>query len=172
LEASGLIIGTVKPPSFPRDEQASHPQVTSPQEAMPTQNPTRNSNSSQDELDPSDRPKESSSRVKPNYPRRQLIGDFNENLQLINRVVNQVSYTCYLSQFEPKRVDEALQDEGWIAAMHDELHQFTRNDVWTLVPKPSNHNIIGTMDIQEQIRRTWYCSSKQGLTCCSGVHSD
>jgi hypothetical protein len=28
--------------------------------------------------------------------------------------------------------------------MHDELHQFTRNDFWTLVPSPSDHNIIGT----------------------------
>jgi hypothetical protein len=28
--------------------------------------------------------------------------------------------------------------------MHDELHQFTRNDVWTLVPRPTDHNIIGT----------------------------
>jgi hypothetical protein len=28
--------------------------------------------------------------------------------------------------------------------MHDELHQFTRNDVWTLVPRPVEQNIIGT----------------------------
>jgi hypothetical protein len=31
--------------------------------------------------------------------------------------------------------------------MHEELHQFTRNDVWTLVLRPSNHNIIGTKSI-------------------------
>jgi hypothetical protein len=28
--------------------------------------------------------------------------------------------------------------------MHKELHQFTKNDVWTLVPRPSYHNVIGT----------------------------
>jgi len=28
--------------------------------------------------------------------------------------------------------------------MHDELHQFTRNDVWTLFPRPAEQNIIGT----------------------------
>jgi hypothetical protein len=28
--------------------------------------------------------------------------------------------------------------------MHDELHQFSRNDVWTLVSRPSDQNIIGT----------------------------
>ena len=27
-------------------------------------------------------------------------------------------------------------------AMHDELHQFQRNDVWTLVPRPEGVNII------------------------------
>jgi len=30
------------------------------------------------------------------------------------------------------------------AAMHDDLHQFTPNDVWTLVPRPFDHNIICT----------------------------
>jgi hypothetical protein len=58
-----------------------------------------------------------------------------------DEVANQVTYNCYLAQFEPKKVDEALQDDNWITAMHDELHQFTWNDVWTLVPRPSNHNI-------------------------------
>jgi hypothetical protein len=28
--------------------------------------------------------------------------------------------------------------------MYEELHQFTRNDVRTLVPRPSDHNNIGT----------------------------
>jgi hypothetical protein len=28
--------------------------------------------------------------------------------------------------------------------MHDELYQFTRNDVWTLVPRLVEQNIIGT----------------------------
>ena len=29
-------------------------------------------------------------------------------------------------------------------AMHEELNQFRRNNVWTLVPKTDNHIIIGT----------------------------
>ena len=45
---------------------------------------------------------------------------------------------------EPKNVDEALSDDGWIVAMQDELNQFQRNDVWDLVPKPTHKNIIGT----------------------------
>jgi hypothetical protein len=35
---------------------------------------------------------------------------------------------------EPKKVEEALRDGSWVDAMHKELHQFTENDVWSLVP--------------------------------------
>jgi hypothetical protein len=61
-----------------------------------------------------------------------------------SELANQVSYSCYLAQTEPKKVDEVLQDESWVSAKHDELHQLTKNDVWTLVPRPADHNIIGT----------------------------
>ncbi|KAK2401717.1 putative mitochondrial protein [Trifolium repens] len=49
-----------------------------------------------------------------------------------------------ISMIEPKNVDEALSDDGWIVAMQDELNQFQRNDVWDLVPRPTHKNIIGT----------------------------
>ena len=40
---------------------------------------------------------------------------------------------------------EALEDQDWLLAMHDELNNFERNKVWTLVerPKDKNVNIIG-----------------------------
>ena len=55
-----------------------------------------------------------------------------------------MSYSCYLSQVEPTKVGEALKYESWVKAMHDELLQFQRNDVWTLVPRPKGEHIIGT----------------------------
>ncbi|GJU28922.1 ribonuclease H-like domain-containing protein [Tanacetum coccineum] len=45
---------------------------------------------------------------------------------------------------EPKKLIEALEEEGWIIAMQEELNQFERNKVWTLVPKPHGKTIIGT----------------------------
>ncbi|KAI4387451.1 hypothetical protein MLD38_005281 [Melastoma candidum] len=45
---------------------------------------------------------------------------------------------------EPDGIDEALDDPDWILAMQEELNQFERNKVWTLVPKPDNRSIIGT----------------------------
>ena len=49
-----------------------------------------------------------------------------------------------LSVIEPATVDEVLLDDGWILAMQEELNQFQRNDVWDLVPKPQQKNIIVT----------------------------
>ena len=45
---------------------------------------------------------------------------------------------------EPKNVNDALTDDRWINAMHEELAQFERNRVWKLVPQPHHTNIIGT----------------------------
>ena len=50
-------------------------------------------------------------------------------------VANLVSYFCFLLQVEPTKVEESFQDESWVKAMHDELLQFQKNDVWTLVPR-------------------------------------
>jgi hypothetical protein len=41
-------------------------------------------------------------------------------------------------------VKEALTDEAWIEAMQEELNQFERSEVWDLVPRPENVNVIGT----------------------------
>ena len=39
---------------------------------------------------------------------------------------------------------EILTDEHWITAMHEELGQFVHNDVWTLIPRLNNVNVIST----------------------------
>ena len=92
--------------------------------------------------------KEPSSRIKLNHHPEDIVGNLNE-LTLRKRTVdkcvaNFVSYSCYLSQVKPIKVEEALQDESWVEVMHDELLQFQRNDVWTLVPRPEGEHIIGT----------------------------
>jgi hypothetical protein len=45
------------------------------------------------------------------------------------RVINHISYICYLSHIELMKVEDAIQDESWINAMYEKLSQFTRNDV-------------------------------------------
>ena len=86
-------------------------------------------------------------RIKLNHLPDLIVGNMNE-LTLRKRTVdkclaNFVSYSCYLSQVEPTKVKEALYDESSVEAMHDELLQFQRNDVKTLVPRLEGEHIIG-----------------------------
>ena len=89
-----------------------------------------------------------SSRINLNHPPEVIVGNMNEltlRKCIVDKcVANFVSYSCHLSQVEPTKVEEAFQDESWVEALHDELLQFQRNDVWTLVPRSEGEHIIGT----------------------------
>jgi hypothetical protein len=51
---------------------------------------------------------------------------------------------AFVSFVEPTTIDEALGEADWILTMQDELKNFTRNQVWELVERPKNNNVIGT----------------------------
>jgi hypothetical protein len=44
---------------------------------------------------------------------------------------------------EPLKVDKSLGDLDWVMAMQEELNNFERSQVWTLVERPKS-NVIGT----------------------------
>jgi hypothetical protein len=48
-----------------------------------------------------------------------------------------------VSSIEPYKIEDALRDPDWVVAMQEELNNFTRNEVWHLVPRP-NQNVVGT----------------------------
>ncbi|XP_039803896.1 uncharacterized protein LOC120667995 [Panicum virgatum] len=49
----------------------------------------------------------------------------------------------HLKLKEMMMVDDALGDPDWVMAIQEELNNFTRNEVWELVPRPKQ-NVIGT----------------------------
>ncbi|GJU11478.1 putative ribonuclease H-like domain-containing protein [Tanacetum coccineum] len=53
-------------------------------------------------------------------------------------------FACFLSQKEPKKVHQALEDPSWMEAMQNELLQFKLLNVWTLVDLPRDKWAIGT----------------------------
>ncbi|GKA50143.1 hypothetical protein Tco_0743216 [Tanacetum coccineum] len=53
-------------------------------------------------------------------------------------------FVDFLSEEKPKKVSEALKHPGWVDAMQDELNQFSRNKVWTLVSASYDKTIIGS----------------------------
>ncbi|TYK27585.1 putative mitochondrial protein [Cucumis melo var. makuwa] len=89
-----------------------------------------------------------SAHVKKNHPSSSIIGD--SSAGITTRRKEKVDYTkmiadlCYVPTIEPTPVENALKDEYWINVMQEELLQFKRNNVCTLVPKPDGANIIET----------------------------
>ena len=60
---------------------------------------------------------------------------------------NICNHLAFVFQVELKNLQEALVDDYQVMMMHEELNQFKRNNVWTLVPKLDNHTIIGTIQV-------------------------
>jgi hypothetical protein len=48
-----------------------------------------------------------------------------------------------VSSIEPYRIEDALRDLDRVVAMQVKLNNFTRNEVWHLVPCPKQ-NVVGT----------------------------
>ena len=78
------------------------------------------------------------------HPLDTIIGDISRGVQTRSRLASFCEHFSFVSSIEPKKIDEALRDVDWINAMHEELNNFTRNQVWELVERPKDHNVIGT----------------------------
>jgi hypothetical protein len=50
----------------------------------------------------------------------------------------------FVALFEAQDVGHALSDSSWVNVMHEELQNFERKQVWTLVEPPRDVNVIGT----------------------------
>ena len=46
------------------------------------------------------------------------------------QVGNFCEHQAHISMVEPQKVFEALEDLDWLEAMHEELNNFERNEVW------------------------------------------
>ena len=78
------------------------------------------------------------------HPLDSIIGDISRGVQIRSRLASFCEHFSFVSSIEPKKIDEALKDVDWVNAMHEELNNFTRNEVWELVERPKDHNMIGT----------------------------
>ena len=78
------------------------------------------------------------------HPLDSIIGDISRGVQTRSRLASFCEHFSFMSSIEPKKIDEALKDVDWVNAMHEELNNFKRNQVWKLVERPKGHNVIGT----------------------------
>ncbi|KAK1696926.1 hypothetical protein QYE76_013623 [Lolium multiflorum] len=74
-----------------------------------------------------------------------VIGDLKSKVTTQRQLANFCEHHAFVSMVEPLKVNEALKDPDWLNAMQEELNNFKRNDVWTLMKRPDHcRNVIGT----------------------------
>jgi hypothetical protein len=98
---------------------------------------------------------EAPSHIRKVHPPQQVIGNLNERVTHSSRLAHLSCFlnTLFVALFEPRDVGHTLSDLSWVNAMHEELENFDRNQVWTLVDPLRDVNVIGTK---------WVCKNKQG----------
>jgi hypothetical protein len=72
-----------------------------------------------------------------------ILGDIAKRVTTRSRVATFCEHYSFISFLEPLKVEDALQDADWVMAMHEELNNFKRNEVWSLVERPKQ-NVVGT----------------------------
>jgi hypothetical protein len=78
------------------------------------------------------------------HPLNTIIGDISKGVQTRSRLSSFCEHFSFVSSIEPTKIDEVLKDVDWVNAIHEELNNFTRNQVWELVERPKGRNVIGT----------------------------
>jgi hypothetical protein len=74
--------------------------------------------------------------IQRHHPVDQILGDISKGVTTRSRLATFCEHYSFVSSIEPFRVEEALQDPDWVLAMQEELNNFKRNEVWSLVPRP------------------------------------
>ena len=72
-----------------------------------------------------------------------ILGDIKKGVTTRSRVANFCHHFSFVSSKEPLKVEDALCDADWVVAMQEELNNFERNQVWSLVERPKQ-NVVGT----------------------------
>lgn len=83
-----------------------------------------------------------------------MIGDLHERVtRHMSRNHCHFAHSAFVASFEPEDIGHALSDANWVNAMHEELENFERNQVWVLVDPPPRCRPIATK---------WIFKNKQG----------
>ena len=77
------------------------------------------------------------------HPIDNILGSIQRGATTCSRLASFCEHYSFVSPLEPRRVEEALDDPDWVMAMQEELNNFTRNEVWSLVERPKQ-NVIET----------------------------
>jgi hypothetical protein len=89
--------------------------------------------------------REAPRRVQVDHQPSRIICDIKERTtRSRSRNDSHFAHSNFVATFEPKDIGHTLCDPNWVNAMHEELKNFERNQVWELVEPPPNCKPIGT----------------------------
>jgi hypothetical protein len=60
--------------------------------------------------------------------------------------ISHFAHSTFVASFEPQDIGHALSNADWVNAMHEELENFERNQVWVLIPPPLDCHPIGACE--------------------------
>ena len=81
--------------------------------------------------------------IQRDHPVDNILGSIRRGVTTRSRLANFCEFYSFVSSLEPLKVEQALDDPDWVMAMQEELNNFTRNEIWSLVERPKQ-NVIGT----------------------------
>ena len=81
--------------------------------------------------------------IQKDHPVDNILRSITKGVTTRSRLSTFCEHYSFVSFLEPLKVDEALDDPDWVMAIQEELNNFTRNEVWSLVERPKQ-NVIGT----------------------------
>ncbi|GKE71369.1 hypothetical protein Tco_1529441, partial [Tanacetum coccineum] len=88
------------------------------------------------------------------YDEHAMVCYINKQRRTNHKDYQNCLFACFLSQMEPKKVIQALEDPSWIESMQEELLQFQLQKVWTLVNLPNGKRAIGTKLLETKKSRS------------------
>jgi hypothetical protein len=137
-----MAIGDVRPQEQQEQDQSSSSTMVYPptqDDGQVHQEEARDQGGAQEEQvmaeeAPRDPPTQVQATIQRNHPVDQILGDISKGVTTRSRLANFCEHYSFVSSIEPFRVEEAMQEE---------LNNFKRNEVWSLMPRPKQ-NVVGT----------------------------
>jgi hypothetical protein len=134
------------PPTQEEDQaqdDENEDQEEPPQEEDNDQGGDANDQDKEDDQGPSSPHPRVHQAIQRDHPVNSILDDIHKRVTTRSRVAHFCEHYSFVSSIEPYRVEDALRDSDWVLAMQEELNNFTRNEVYYLVPRP-NQNVVGT----------------------------
>jgi hypothetical protein len=123
--------------SPPTQDDENEDQEEPPQEEDNDQGGDANDQDKEDDEEPRPPHLRVHQAIQRDHPVNSILGDIHKGVTTRSHVAHFCEHYSFVSSIETYRVEDALKDSDWVLVIQEELNNFTRNEVWHLVPRLS-----------------------------------